>query len=121
MTSVAPQPQQDSRAAPSALAYTAEQAAKIIGGNCKASWLRAKARAREFPYEWIGGSYNFTRAQIDEIIALCEVPVRRAAQAAAVPAKRAPAKRAATAPSPLALGAGVTLLKARAPRKRNVA
>jgi hypothetical protein len=126
VTSAAPHPPHETRpgtvATGKALVHTAAEAAAIIGGNCKASWLKARARAREFPCEMIGGAYGFTDAHIAEIIAICEVPARRAAQPAPAPApaKKTPAKRA-TVPVSRALPAGVTLLEVREPRKRNVA
>ena len=127
MTSTAPQPQQDSRpavAAPGqALAHTAEQAARIIGGNCKASWLKQQAREGKIPALKIGGAWNFTSAHIAEIIAFCEVPAARQVSAAPAPAKRPSARRKAgaqadTLPFP---PASVVQLRARAPRKRDVA
>jgi hypothetical protein len=125
MTSPGPAPREDSRlavAAPSpALVHTPEEAARIIGADCKASWLRTKARKGEIPSLWIG-KYGFTDAHITEIIRICERPARMAKPAAAaVPPAKSPAKRAATPPAPRALPAGVTLIEIREPRKRKVA
>jgi hypothetical protein len=127
MTSAAPQSQRDTRpaaAAPgAALAHTPEQAAAIIGGDVKASWLRQKARNGEIPSHWFG-KHAFTGADIDEIIAICERPARKASQpapAAPAPAKRAQGKRAAADTLPPAPAAGVIQLRAREPRKRSTA
>lgn len=93
----------------------------IIGGNCKASWLRTKARKGEIPSLWIG-KYAFTDAHIAEIIRICERPARKAKPAAApVPPAKSPAKRAAAAPAPRALPPGVTLIEIREPRRRGAA
>lgn len=129
MTSAGPPPHPDNSpvvAGPGpALAYTAAQAAAIIGGNCKATWLKQLAREGKISYQWIGGAYHFTAAQIGEILQLCEHPASRPAQAAlpAAPAKRAPARRttiqsAERVPVP---AAGVIQLRARQPRQREVA
>lgn len=116
---ISPEPREHSRgASPAPRTYTAEQAADIIG--CKASWLKRLARERKISYEWIGGSYKFTAAQIEAIIAFCEVP----AKAAPDPAKSAPTKRKADAkPVPLfpLTPAGTVQLRARAPRKQGAA
>ena len=123
MTSAAPHPPHETRpgtvATGTALAYTPEEAAAIIGADIKPSWLRRKARNREIPSHWFG-KYSFTIEDIREIIATCSVPARQAKPAAA-PAKRAPAKRAA-APAPAIPAAnGVVQLRPRQPRKRKVA
>jgi hypothetical protein len=89
-----------------ALIHTAEQAAEIIGGDCKASWLREKARLREIPHTMISGSYHFTGAHLDEIVQAFE----RLPQPAH--AKRAPARAAGAQVVP------VTMLTARTPRRR---
>jgi hypothetical protein len=95
---------------PAELAHAADQAAAIIGGSCKGSWLKQQARDRKIPYTRIGGSYHFTDEQLAEIIRIFEVPARRSA--APAPASRAPS---ATRP---AVPTGVPLLQAREPRKR---
>lgn len=97
--------------------HTLEEAAEIIGGNCKASTLRRLARERKIPSVKIGGAYNFTSADIDEIIAFCKTPARAACHTA-VPAKRTPAKPTAGPATPLP-GSGVQL-HARLPRQRNL-
>lgn len=97
--------------------HTPEEAAKIIGGTCKASWLKAGARAGTFPHVMIGGAYNFTDEQIREIVGLCTVPARRPPAATAAPAT---AKSSAATPTGEAARAtGVTPLRARPPRQRN--
>jgi len=90
-----------------ALIHTAEEAAGIIGGACKASWLREKARLREIPFTMIGGSYHFTGAHIDEIIRSFEQQPQPAAL------KRAPARRPAAI-----TGAPVVMLTASTLRPR---
>jgi hypothetical protein len=124
MFGTVPSSREDSRpavAAPRpALAHTAAEAAAIIGGTCKASWLKAQAREGKIPYLWIGGAYNFTDAHIREIIALCEVRARPAKAAPPAPAKSTPAKRKADAPFSIP-AAEVVQLRARAPRNRSVA
>ena len=95
---------------PAELAHAADQAAAIIGGNCKGSWLKQQARARKIPHTLIGGSYHFTDGQIGEILRIFEVPARRGA----VPAP--PPSRAPSATRPAVPG-GV-LLQPREPRKR---
>jgi hypothetical protein len=128
MSSPGPAPREDSRLAVAApgpgLAYTAKQAAKIIGGTCKASWLKAKSRAGEFPCTMIGGAYNYTDADITEIVALCQVPARtKQAAATPAPARRASARRTAAAqPGTLPFPpAEVIQIRAREPRKRGAA
>ena len=91
--------------------YNAEQAAGIIGGNCKASWLKAQCRKDKIPYTKLGGSYHFTDEQIVEILRIFEVPARRGA-VPAPPTSRAPSARRPVLPD------GVPLLEMRPPRKR---
>jgi hypothetical protein len=55
------------------LLYTADEAARIIGGSCTASWLTRKARAGEFPCTLMGRTRTFSRRQMAEILAICEV------------------------------------------------
>jgi hypothetical protein len=116
MSSAAPQASQDSRpavAAPGeALAYTPEQAAAIIGGNCKAYYLRKLAREKKVPHLWVG-KYAFTAAHISEIVAYCERSVRSAK------APQAHAKPPASLPA--GVGVGVVQLVAREPRRRQTA
>jgi hypothetical protein len=70
------------------LAYTAAQAAAIIGGSCKATWLKSQARSGKIPYLWIGGAYNFSETHLLEIMSIVEV--RPKAQPDAQPAPTAP-------------------------------
>lgn len=93
------------------LAYTAAQAAAIIGGSCKASWLRAQARSRKIPYLWIGGPYNFSEVHLLEIMSIVEV--RPIAQPAGQPTRGAP-RQAKTTGATRVLDS--LKLKARAPR-----
>ena len=95
----------------------------MISDDCTASWLKAKARAGEFPALKIGGAWNFTDAHIAEILRLCEVPARKAAQPAqpAATAKQKNPKRTTPDNAPFSLPAtGVVQLRARQPRKRSV-
>jgi len=99
------------------LAYTAAEAAAIIGGSCKASWLKRMARDGKFDALKIGGAWHFTEAHIAEIMRLCEVPARQAAKGAApVRAKRA--GTGASDPPPLGAATGVSQLRPRPMRKR---
>ncbi len=67
---------------------TPEEAAAIIGGDCKASFLRALARDGKIPFVWLG-KYAFTDAHIDEIVRYCErLPGKPAKAAAPAPAKK---------------------------------
>lgn len=123
--STGPAPREDSRlavAAPGpALAYTPEEAAEIIGGDCKASYLRALAREGKVSALWLG-KYAFTSAHIREILAYCERPASTAKAAVQpAPAKSTTAKRAPDRPAPLALAGSVPQLQARAPRKHRIA
>jgi hypothetical protein len=93
-------------------AAAAALAAAVIGGDCKASYLRKLAREGKIPSLWLG-KYAFTEAHIRQIIAYCERP----AKPAKAPAPQAASKRAAARPFP-ADAAGVTRLRAREPRKR---
>jgi hypothetical protein len=96
--------------------HTPEQAAEIIGGTCKASWLKAGARAGRFPHVMIGGSYNFTDAQIREIVQLCSVPARQPTPAVPVPAAvKLPTVRPVSDVVP---GTGVAHIRPRQPRQR---
>jgi hypothetical protein len=107
-------------AAPAAaLAHTAEETAAIIGGGCKASWLKRMAREQRIPYVQIGAARCFTDAHITEILRTFEMPALRAAPAAApAPAapRRVPASRPVHVPT-----AGVVQLTARQPRNRGAA
>jgi hypothetical protein len=97
-----------------ALVHTAIEAAAIIGGTCKASWLRQQARQKKIPCRMIGGAYNFTDADITEILAIVE---QRPAVKSAAPAAAAPARpRLAARPAEASLPAGVSQLKPRQPR-----
>jgi pyruvate/2-oxoglutarate dehydrogenase complex dihydrolipoamide acyltransferase (E2) component len=103
------------------LAYTAPQAAAIIGGNCKASWLKRMAREGKIDALKIGGAWNFTDAHITEIMRFCEVPAHHAAQPASAPSCRPAAKRPPAAAVPLTAAGTVTQLRARPIRKRSAA
>jgi hypothetical protein len=93
------------------LAYTAAEAAAIIGGSCKASWLKAQARSRKIPYVKIGGAYNFTDAHIAEIISILEVrPKEQPAGKPPADSRRPPGIAAELRVQ------GAPLLKTRAPR-----
>jgi hypothetical protein len=75
---------------------TAAQDAAIIGGSCKASWLKQQCREQRIPHPWIGGAYNSTRANIDEIIQLLRASrapgsIRHGPRTEWTPAKRATA------------------------------
>lgn len=125
VTSAAPQPPPDTRpvaaAAGTALAYTPEKAAEIIGGDCKPSYLRALARQGKVSSLWVG-KYAFTDAHIREILAYCERPASTAKAAAQpAPAKSTRAKCEPAAPAPLTLAGTVPQLQARAPRRRGAA
>jgi hypothetical protein len=61
---------------PAKLAHAADQAAAIIGGTCKGSWLKEQARSRKIPYTRIGGAYHFTDEQLAEILRIFEVRPR---------------------------------------------
>ena len=41
--------------------------------RCSEWWLKEQARRRRIPYSWIGGSYLFTQAHIEQIVRLFEV------------------------------------------------
>jgi hypothetical protein len=93
------------------LVHTAEEAAAIIGGDCKASWLREKARRREIPFTMIGGSYRWTDEHLKEIVRLGEE------QPSPPVIRRAPPRPG----TPRVPGASVPLLQAREPRRRKPA
>jgi hypothetical protein len=97
--------------APQAMTYSAKQAAAIIGGACKASWLTRMARERRIPYVQIGPAYCFTDAHITEILKIFEVRPITAMSSARPPAKSA-APRSGTTAGPQ------VVLRARQPRKR---
>lgn len=119
---ISPGPREDRRAVTAPRAYTAKEAAGIIGGNCKESWLKTGAREGRFPSVKLSGAWNFTDAHIDQIIALCEVPARTVTAASPAPAKSTPAKqKAAGPPAPLFPPAGIVQIRPREPRKRDVA
>jgi len=107
------------------LARTAEEAAAIIGGSCKASWLKRMAREGKIGALKIGGAWNFTDAHIAQVMRLCEVPASHPAQHAPAPlpvtAGRQAAKRAAAAPVPATPAGRVTQLRARPIRQRGAA
>jgi hypothetical protein len=99
---------------PAELAHTADQAAAIIGGACKVSWLKEQARFRKIPYTRIGGAYHFTDEQLAQILRIFEVrpPELRPPQATQPRAPRSPVL------PPSAPGREYVQLKARAPRTR---
>lgn len=86
--------------------HTADQAAAIIGGGCKASWLREKARLRKIPFTRLGSGYGWTDAQITETLTILEV--RPEPELLSRPRARRP-----PAPPPV----DVPLLKASVPRR----
>ena len=95
------------------LTHTAAETAAIIGGRCKASWLRQQARDGKIPYLMIGGSYHFSSEHITEILAAFEHrPTPTPPPAAAKPSRQ----RAAARPTGETMPPGVTQLKPRQPR-----
>src|ERR1017187_4357057 len=73
VTSAGPGTNSRPAVAPSpALVRTAAEAAGIIGGTCKASWLKQQAREGRIPYVRLGGAYNFTDAHIAAILGIFE-------------------------------------------------
>jgi hypothetical protein len=68
--------QADASPPPAELAHAADQAAAIIGGSCKGSWLKQQARDGKIPYTLIGGAYHFTDEQIAETLRIFEVRPR---------------------------------------------
>jgi hypothetical protein len=95
--------------------YTADEAAAILGGSVKASWLKEMARKREIPFTMLGG-YRWTDAHLEEIIALREhrpAPVQPAPAATPRASGRTSAAPAGSAPVPL--------LRPRQPRRRAAA
>jgi hypothetical protein len=103
----------------SPIAHTAEEAAAIIGGTCKASWLKAQARQGIFPCLKIAGAYNFTDVDIAEILAILHRPAKVAPAASA--ASAAVNNRRSQAPPAQPPAATVTILRARSPRQRKSA
>ena len=97
--------------APAELAHDADRAAALIGGTCKASWLKQQARDGVIPYVKLGGAYNFTDADLAEIMTIFGVGPRT--QSASQPTARPPVP-VVTAPG----GQGVPLLESRTPRTR---
>jgi hypothetical protein len=100
-------------ASPPELAHAADRAAALIGGTCKASWLKQQARDGIVPHVKLGGAYHFTGAHLAEIISIFEV--RPKAQPTRQPAPAAPR------PTVAAAGLGVKelpLLADRPPRRR---
>jgi hypothetical protein len=96
--------------------YTPEEAVAIIGGGCKASWLRQGAREGRFPFTWIG-KYAFTAAQISEIVAISARQPKKTGKPAATP--EASTKHTPSSPLIPAPGLGMVQLRARQPRNRN--
>jgi hypothetical protein len=94
--------------------YSASEAAEIIGGKCKASWLREKARRRLIPFTMIAGAYHWTDAQIDAIVKMGEQQPGRQ--------QRQPAQRRTT-PVPVQQDQSAVppLLVARVPKRMRVA
>lgn len=98
------------------LAYTAEQGAGIIGGSCKASWLKKLAREKKIPHLKIGGAYNFTDRHILAIISYFEQPVPAVQPQRGVPAGRpSTLQDGALPPVP---AAGAVQFRDRTPRRR---
>jgi hypothetical protein len=102
-------PQAVASPAPAELAHTADQAAAIIGGTCKGSWLKQQARDHKVPFTLIGGAYNFTDEEIAEILRIFEVRPRE------VTPPRAPSSPVLPQPAP---GREHVTIKARLPRTR---
>jgi hypothetical protein len=94
---------------PDQLAHTADQAAAIIGGTVKGSWLKQQAREGKVPCTVMGGAYHFTDEQLAEIIRIFEVRSRE------VTPPGAPRNPVLPEPAP---GREHAPLKARAPRAR---
>lgn len=92
---------------PAELAHAADQAAAIIGGSCKGSWLKQQARDRKIPYTLIGGAYHFTDEQLAEILRIFEVRPRE------VTPRAAPRSPVLPQPAP---GREHVTIKARLPR-----
>lgn len=95
------------------LAHTPEEAAAIIGGDIKASYLKTLARKREIPALWVG-KWAFLDEDIPAIIAYCRRPAREAAQPTA--AQPAPAPGRSTRPAPISDREPVHIV-AREPRR----
>lgn len=51
--------------------YSACEAARAL--RCSEWWVKEQARRRRIPFLMLGGSYRFTAAHLDEIIAAFEV------------------------------------------------
>lgn len=80
--------------------YTLGQVAEQL--QIKESWLRARCEGREVPFTMLSGSYRFTDAHVEAIVAQYEQ---------APTARRRPASSSASE--------GVTRLKPRKPRGPN--
>jgi hypothetical protein len=104
-------PEAEQPGPPSTLVYDARQAAAVIGGICKASWLKQQARDEIVPHVKLGGAYHFSNSHLAEIISIFEVrpkvqPVAQSAPATPPPVRTTAVPRVQKAPK----------LKARAPR-----
>jgi hypothetical protein len=112
------EPSQAASPPPAELAHAADEAAAIIGGTCKGSWLKEQARIRKIPYTWIGGAYHFTDEQLAEILRISEVRPR---EVTSVRASRSPVlpgpARSPVLPEPVP-GREPVILQARSPRRR---
>jgi hypothetical protein len=103
---------------PAELAHTADQAAAIIGGTCKGSWLKEQARVRKIPYTRIGGALHFTDEQLAEILRISEVRPREVTPARAPRSPVLPGPtRNPVLPEPVP-GREPVILQARPPRRR---
>jgi hypothetical protein len=103
---------------PAELAHAADQAAAIIGGTCKGSWLKEQARLRKIPYTRIGGALHFTDEQLAEILRISEVRPREVTPARAPRSPVLPEPtRNPVLPEPVP-GREPVILQARPPRRR---
>ena len=82
--------------------YDAVELSPIL--KCTPAWLKEKARRREIPFTLLSGSYRWTDAQVEEIVALFTVN----------PALERPAASRHTSQAP---GNAVPVLRARPPRR----
>ena len=99
-------------ASPPELAHAADRAAALIGGTCKASWLKQQARDGIIPHLKLGGVYHFTDAHLMEIISIFDVrPKTR-------PASQPTAARGLAPDAAAPRGQRAATIKPRAPRNR---
>ena len=88
------------------------EVARTLG--CSEWWVKERARRREIPFSWIGGSYRFTDEHVTEIIRIFEVrPTTTGPHPGTPPsAVRAPRRRPKTPPA-----APAVVLRARPPAR----